>query len=217
MFIFPQVERPHVPEVSLSTTTVLPDYQSIGQFYESVREGRVAPDCITLSPLLTIGLRTFIGIEALCPEGSSSPCDLFQYNHEKEFGDQEIFYDSGMVVVNDKASALAALEKIVVQGEGASPDDPNSHYNIFKRLHEEYETWTCHDYLEDPTTAKYESTPLVHKVRPTTYYMASVFILADSSLSPSTLCIATCFRLSIGPGIRAGMTHQQPASTSSPT
>ena len=166
MFIFPQVERPHVPEVSLSTTTVLPDYQSIGQFYESVREGRVAPDCIMLPPLLTIGLGTFIGIEALCPEGPSA-CVLFRHNHDKQFGDTEIFKHSGPVTVTDRASGLAALEKIVVQGEGASPDDPDSHYNLFQRFVNEHETWKCHDYIEDPKTAKYDNddTRLVHKVR----------------------------------------------------
>ena len=79
----------------------------------------------------TIGLRTFIGIETMCPEGFV-PCDLFRHNHDKQFGDKEIVQHSGMVTVKDKASALDALKKkIVDQGEGPHPDDPDSHYNIF--------------------------------------------------------------------------------------
>jgi hypothetical protein len=137
---FVQVERPHQPR-NWASRTVLERYRSIGHFYEHVKQG----------------------IEALCPEGSG-PCALFRHNHDKQFGDTEIFKHSGPVTVKDRASGLAALEKIVVQGEGAHPDDPNSHYNIFQRFLKEHETWKCHDYLEDPKTAKYESTPFVHKL-----------------------------------------------------
>ena len=168
--MFPQVERPHQP-TRVAPRILLERYRSIGHFYEHVKKGRVAPDCIAIPSLLTTGLRTFIGIEALCPEGDK-PCALFRHNHDKQFGDKEIFMGSGRVTVTDRASGLAALEKIVVQGEGASPDDPKSHYNIFQHFLKEHETspWKHYDYLEDPKTAKYESTPLVHKVRLTTYY-----------------------------------------------
>ena len=168
--MFPQVERPHQPR-KREFRSLLTRYRSIGHFYEHVKKGRVAPDCITLLPLLTIGLRTFIGIEALSDEASEAgPHSLFRHNHDKQFGDKEIFMGSGQVTVTDRASGLAALEKIVVQGEGAHPDDPNSHYNIFQHFLKEHETWKHYDYLEDPKTAKYESTPLVYKVRLTTYY-----------------------------------------------
>jgi len=137
---FVQIERPHQPR-RIAPRILLESYKSIGHFYEHVEKG----------------------IKALCPEGSE-PCALFRHNHDKQFGDTEIFKHSGQVTVTDRASGLAALEKIVVQGEGAHPDDPNSHYNIFKRFLDEHETWECHDYLEDPKTTKYESTPLVHKL-----------------------------------------------------
>jgi hypothetical protein len=197
--MFPQVERPHQPR-NWASRTVLERYRSIGHFYEHVKQGRVAPDCITLPLSLTIGLRTFIGIEALCPEGSG-PCALFRHNHDKQFGDTEIFKHSGPVTVKDRASGLAALEKIVVQGEGAHPDDPNSHYNIFQRFLKEHETWKCHDYLEDPKTAKYESTPFVHKVRFATYYVVlpcSYLRTALSRLRRSVLLPASDYRSGLG-------------------
>jgi hypothetical protein len=51
---------------------------------------------------------------------------------------QEYFQMPGLIPVHDLTSALAAIEVIVEQGEGASADAEDSHYKRFLRIQEEY-------------------------------------------------------------------------------
>ena len=51
---------------------------------------------------------------------------------------QQLFSLPGLIAVHDLRSALAAIQVIVEQGEGASADVLDSHYNRFVRLREEY-------------------------------------------------------------------------------
>ena len=50
----------------------------------------------------------------------------------------ETFFGPGLIAVHDLASALAAIQMIVEQGEGASIDAQFSHYNRFVRMRDEY-------------------------------------------------------------------------------
>lgn len=51
---------------------------------------------------------------------------------------QEYFQMPGLIAVHDLASALAAINVIVEQGEGASEDAEDSHYKRFLSIQEEY-------------------------------------------------------------------------------
>jgi hypothetical protein len=51
----------------------------------------------------------------------------------------------GLIPVHDLASALAAIEVIVEQGEGASPDSAQSHYNQFVRIRQAYDDMLVRD------------------------------------------------------------------------
>lgn len=58
---------------------------------------------------------------------------------------QEYFQMPGLIAVHDLASALAAINVIVEQGEGASEDAEDSHYKRFLRIQQEYEDLREHD------------------------------------------------------------------------
>jgi hypothetical protein len=51
---------------------------------------------------------------------------------------QRYFQLPGLIAVHDLASALAAINVIVEQGEGASEDAEDSHYQRFRRIQDEY-------------------------------------------------------------------------------
>jgi len=58
---------------------------------------------------------------------------------------EEFFSIPEMRTVSDLASATLALKTIVEQGEGASEDFADSHYNRFAKIHEEYKQILAED------------------------------------------------------------------------
>ncbi|MBI5947520.1 MAG: ferritin-like protein [Chloroflexi bacterium] len=56
----------------------------------------------------------------------------------------------GLIPVRDLASALAAINVIVEQGEGASPDSEHSHYNRFVAIRREYDALLAADPAFEP-------------------------------------------------------------------
>ncbi len=77
--------------------------------------------------------------------------DGFKYLAQK-LGEQQLFLGPpqaqtadtyyrlpGLIAVTDLASALAAIQVIVEQGEGATEDLENCHYGRFLRIHQEYD------------------------------------------------------------------------------
>jgi hypothetical protein len=55
-------------------------------------------------------------------------------------GPNQVWYDVVLLPVTDLTSALAAIALIRVQGEGASAEDPNSHFAIVRRLKQIWDT-----------------------------------------------------------------------------
>lgn len=47
----------------------------------------------------------------------------------------QLWYDVALLPVTDRATALAAVDLIRIQGEGATFSDPHSHYSRFKAMH----------------------------------------------------------------------------------
>ncbi|MBL4688034.1 MAG: CDGSH iron-sulfur domain-containing protein [Nannocystaceae bacterium] len=62
---------------------------------------------------------------------------VFVGHGESQVGGAE-FRLPGLFKVTDLASALRALEEIVVQGEGAPAHSEDSHYGLFRKVHEEF-------------------------------------------------------------------------------
>ncbi|OBZ79329.1 hypothetical protein A0H81_00194 [Grifola frondosa] len=137
---FLKLEAPYKPPVETShmmfKVNLLPGYRSIGMFYEHVETG----------------------IKELWKDNKY----LFKDNHDKQFSGAD-FFNTQMVVIQDERTALRALKTIVDQGEG-SIGVPDSHYATFVGLYSERKKWTCYEYIDEPTTDKYKSDPLIYQL-----------------------------------------------------
>ena len=69
----------------------------------------------------------------------------------------------GSIIVTDLASAIKAIDTIVIQGEGSPGpyDDPDKlekdHYDIFLDLKDGDATWETYPVIENPVTSDYWS------------------------------------------------------------
>ncbi|EIW65207.1 uncharacterized protein TRAVEDRAFT_42584 [Trametes versicolor FP-101664 SS1] len=140
---FLKIEAPYMPPpvpppeplmftamaMAIEPKSFIPEYRSIGQFYNNVEAG--------------------------IQELSAKDPDLFSGSRANQLRGSE-FFDSKMTVVYDKVTALEALTTIVDQGEG-SIGIPESHYTIFVDLYQQHKQWRCVDYVDEPSTAAYES------------------------------------------------------------
>jgi len=89
----------------------------------------------------------------------------FDNNADKQFRGVD-FFDDRMVVVEDKHTALKALEVIVDQGEG-NVGVEDSHYSIFLDLYLNQGEWECYNVKKDVKTEHYPA-GLLSNVRPAT-------------------------------------------------
>lgn len=89
------------------------DYETIAEFYQAIRDGFV---------LLTRELGEPV---------------LFSGDPAMQVG-ADVASMPGLVAVTDLASALAAIDTIVVQGEGSPADAEGSHYARFRSIKEEF-------------------------------------------------------------------------------
>lgn len=97
----------------------LPYYPSVAAIYDRIRAGLVtlgAPGAPTAATL-------FLGAD-----------DPQVQNTDFGAGPDQQFYSVEILAVKDLPSALAAVDLIRVQGEGASADDPDSHFAIVERM-----------------------------------------------------------------------------------
>ena len=85
-----------------------------------------------------------------------------KYQFAPGLGYQAAVRDAGgSIVVKDLKSAIAAIDTIVIQGEGSPGpyDDPDKlekdHYDIFLDLKEGDTTWETYPVLENPVTSNY--------------------------------------------------------------
>jgi hypothetical protein len=90
------------------------DYSTIGEFYAAVR------DCL-------IDVASDLGGDALFSGPASAQVG------------PEVVSLPGVALISDLASALSAVETIVVQGEGAPAEAADSHFERFRRIKAEYE------------------------------------------------------------------------------
>nr|VWO96715.1 Uncharacterized protein [Ganoderma boninense] len=138
---FLKIEAPFMPAPVLGGEpepfdTLLPSYNSIGEFYKELQHGIL--------------------------EVSKDDPHLFSSNKEQQFTGAE-FFDERMTVVVDIQTALKALETIVDQGEG-SIGVPDSHYTIFVELYHRRKEWVCIDYVDKPHTSDYKSRELAYRL-----------------------------------------------------
>ena len=89
------------------------NYETVGELYRGIEDG------FTYLAQKSGEEELFVG-----PPGAQTGPQLFSL--------------PGLIPVHDLESALAAINVIVEQGEGASADVENSHYRRFVRLREEY-------------------------------------------------------------------------------
>lgn len=85
------------------------DFRTVGELYRTIREG----------------------IEAQ-PEK-----DLFIGEPDNQVGPDLMDFPN-LIKVKDRKTACAAIDTIIEQGEGCSPNAPDSHFAIFQRLRREY-------------------------------------------------------------------------------
>ena len=138
-----------------SIPRLVPDYQSIGEFYKELKNGE--PTCVLVHGCCRLSFH----VSGICEVSKRCP-NLFSHNGDQQFIGEE-FFGKSMTVVVDTKTALKALETIVDQGEG-SIGVPDSHYSIFVELHQRRMEWECIDYIDEPRTAKYGENQLAYRV-----------------------------------------------------
>jgi CDGSH-type Zn-finger protein/uncharacterized Fe-S cluster protein YjdI len=112
-------------------------YQPLAAYQRGMVAGRLSPgaqDYATVGELYASVRR---GLQAFC-EAHGEPA-LFIGEASLQVGPSLVSL-AGMREVNDLASALGALDTIVVQGEGAGEEQTDSHFSRFTRVAEELAT-----------------------------------------------------------------------------
>lgn len=169
--------------MAIEPKAFIPEYRSIGQFYNNVEAGESMCDAQCRH-----GLTLAKGIQEL----SAKDPDLFSGSRANQLRGSE-FFDSKMTVVYDKVTALEALTTIVDQGEG-SIGIPESHYTIFVDLYQQHKQWRCVDYVDKPSTAAYESKNKV------AYHVSPLSCDAEQTLtSADAAAFARCGRVVLLP------------------
>jgi len=108
---------------AFGTTPSTPDYETIGEFYADIK--KLIHDLSSV-----IGSQLFVAFD---PTRQLAP---------------PLVELPGLSVIHDLASALAAIDTIVDQGEGASRhDDEESHFGRFRKIQSE---WLSYDPHFDP-------------------------------------------------------------------
>lgn len=101
----------------------LPYYPSVAAVYERLREGLAWLG----SPASPIASTLFLG--AADPQLSNADFGL---------GPGQVWYEIELIQVTDLTSALAAIDLIRVQGEGAAATDPCSHHALVCRMQQQW-------------------------------------------------------------------------------
>ena len=111
----PDAEKRAVPESEIAPEPQ--DYATVGQLYRAIRDGvdRLVAE--------RGAARVFVG-----PEHAQATPDSFEL--------------PGLIAVTGPASARAALERIVEEGEGSGGARDDAHYGRFRRIQREYRALT---------------------------------------------------------------------------
>jgi len=127
---FTKLEAPYQHVFALDVrTTVIPEYRSIGEFYEHLQ--------------FALALR---------PESD------FKNNPDLQFTENDFHYDGELTVIGTKSVAEAKLNLIIQQGEGSGDVNfhTQSHYVIFRDLAEKATTWELYSVRKNPKTRDYK-------------------------------------------------------------
>ncbi|KAF9070234.1 ferritin-like-domain-containing protein [Rhodocollybia butyracea] len=130
---------------------ILPEYHSIGEFYQAL----------------------LAGLKIISDKYDAEGRVLFQPDSEgQQFHTADgSWYDDAMIRITDLKSAVDALTLVIEQGEGSTgvsvKDTIQTHYEVFSELRddEEKHPLDCYPVVENPETYKFEnSDPKIHKV-----------------------------------------------------
>jgi len=131
---------------------ILPDYHSIGDFYEATMEG----------------------LKELDQEYKSRGENLFDpATFSKQFQTADgSWYDEDMTVIRDIDNAVAAMTIIIQQGEGAQLGEDGkpiaikntiqSHYQVFEDIHAM--NFECYPVVSNPETERFTEHTKIHKM-----------------------------------------------------
>ncbi|KAG8856460.1 hypothetical protein FRB96_006426 [Tulasnella sp. 330] len=142
---FMDLEAPIVPTMMRVMGNILPEYHSIGEFYESTMDG-----------------------EELDKEYKSRGESIFNPDTiGKQFQTADgSWYDEDMTVIRDIESAKTALTLIIEQGEGSTgkaiKNTIQSHFEVFKELHEL--DLDCYPVVTNPSTEEFAENVPIHKM-----------------------------------------------------
>jgi len=137
---FVKLEEP-IPEFKFFAldANILPEYHSIGEFYEA----------------------TLTGLKILYEKYKSEGKELFDPKTiSKQFQTADgSWYDDDMTVIHDLDSAVKAMTIIIEQGEGSTgqsiKNTVQSHYQVFKELYDEHPL-ICYPIVENPVTENFK-------------------------------------------------------------
>ncbi|KAG8944495.1 hypothetical protein FRC04_001717 [Tulasnella sp. 424] len=139
--MFMEIEKPLPPPTGPKMPQhLLPNYRSIGQFYDEIERG----------------------LDVISKRCDGEKRELF---HKSTFAKQlqtadGSWYDGDMAVITDLAAATKALDIIKTQGEGAKKGETptsgiESHYEVFKDLHDNH-SLDCYDIVKNINPEDYE-------------------------------------------------------------
>jgi CDGSH-type Zn-finger protein/uncharacterized Fe-S cluster protein YjdI len=188
---FIYLERPEGKELSDSTEFVHP-----ADYHRTQPKGRLMPhaqDYNTVGHLYR-GIRHGLGVLA----HHVGEATLFCGEVAAQIGPDDV-HMPGMITVHDLASAEAAIETIIDQGEGAPGHSEDSHYNRFLRVRREYGEFIAADPSFEPAFPVAHNpvmrTPLdpVHRVFIEHPMSAKVLDLANAVYSHALRCLVQSY------------------------
>ncbi|KAF8201995.1 ferritin-like-domain-containing protein [Mycena galopus ATCC 62051] len=164
MKTFQRLEEPISRLALTEPRDLLPEYHSIGEFYEE----------------------TLRGLRILNQKFEEEGKQLFlTHTCAKQFQTADgSWYDDDMMIIDSIQSAEVALNIVIQQGEGSTGEPVKntvqSHYQVFTELVEEHPL-NCWDVIENPKTSTFADQPNIH----------SVMLLSDAAYSYLLLTIQT--------------------------
>lgn len=150
------------------------DYATIGHLYEAIRANLMALDRRLGTSMLFLG-------DASLQVG------------------REVIDLEGIAPISDLASATAAIDVVIEQGEGASSDRDDSHYRSFLAIREEFAQLTCEDPAFTPAWPVADSPVLRRPAEPNgTVFVdhpeaAAILDFACASYGLLLRCLVQCF------------------------
>jgi hypothetical protein len=145
---------------------LLPEYRSIGQFYEETMKGR----CSSRKSKRAVAEFVFIqGMDVLSDNLGDKLFDPSTVTKQFQTADGS-WYDGDMTAISDIDTARAALTVVIEQGEGSTgqaiKNTVQSHYQVFRELQKNPEL-DCYPVVLNPITSQYEGQK-IHKVMSST-------------------------------------------------